>query len=50
MERCLAYARGTYAGLDAVKFPHRSAEQLLIYGTGGEIEGSNGSFGDSAKL
>eukprot|EP00208_Stichococcus_sp_RCC1054_P001556 CAMPEP_0206144572 /NCGR_PEP_ID=MMETSP1473-20131121/24494_1 /ASSEMBLY_ACC=CAM_ASM_001109 /TAXON_ID=1461547 /ORGANISM="Stichococcus sp, Strain RCC1054" /LENGTH=272 /DNA_ID=CAMNT_0053540423 /DNA_START=409 /DNA_END=1227 /DNA_ORIENTATION=+ len=48
MERCLAYARGTYAGLDAVKYPHRRAEQLLIYGTSGEAE--NGSATDAAKL
>lgn len=41
-ERCAAYARGTYRGLDAVKFPHRQSEQLLVYGS----EGSE----DTAKL
>lgn len=34
-ERCAAYARGAYKGLDAVKFPHRNSEQLLVFGSEG---------------
>lgn len=37
-ERCAAYARGTYRGLDAVKFPHRQSDQLLVYGSEGSEE------------
>ena len=38
VERCMAYARGSYRGLDAVKFPHRKSEQLLVFGSEGAEE------------